>query len=81
MEQYQDVTYDPHKTSERETSRTLSATVPNWRSGPGRGDRWHMCPTCGCGFPESKMVRRKGAWYCKEDGEDWLESDARRERR
>lgn len=80
MDQYQDITYDPADTSEGEDSTTLSATVPTYASGPSRGEKWHVCPTCGHGYPESSMVKRKGAWYCAEDGEDWLLSDSHRRR-
>jgi hypothetical protein len=78
MAQYEDITYDPSESSSGATSETLTATVPLFASGPMQpGMKWHVCPTCGWAFPEAEMVRRKGAWYCAEDGEDWLEADSR----
>jgi len=31
--------------------------------------RWGVCWVCQCEFPLSKMTRKNGKWYCREDAE------------
>lgn len=39
--------------------------------GPKRFEKWHMCPKCGLDYPESKMVKYKGTWYCPDGVKDF----------
>ena len=34
--------------------------------------RWHTCPKCALDYPEEKMSKVKGQWYCEEDSKDFL---------
>jgi hypothetical protein len=35
--------------------------------------RWHTCPKCGLDYPEGKLVRYRGGWYCEDDVRDFYD--------
>ena len=39
--------------------------------GPKRFEKWHTCPKCGLDYPESKLVKYRGSWYCPDDVRDF----------
>lgn len=36
--------------------------------------KWHICPICSLEYPEEKMFKYRGTWYCKDGYEEMVNS-------
>jgi len=46
--------------------------------GPKNFERWHTCPKCALDYPESKLVKYKGGYYCEDCVQDFVAADRKR---
>ena len=67
MEQYEQIEVSSYDPVTGETG-TMTVTQVNYTAGRETNvGPWGLCHVCGRSFPQSRMTKVKGKWYCVDD--------------